>query len=90
MRNNKIVKAALLLVVACVAWGHFALASIPLTVKCRFDRANDQSDIDGKSENLWVFVLDHSGSMGNNRDAYSIKRGAGSVLRWTALKDSFE
>ena len=73
-----------------VCWLNVAVASVPLTVRCRCERADADRDAGSKPETLWVFVLDHSGSMGNHRDAYSIKRGAGSVLRWTALKDSFE
>ena len=65
-----------------------AEASIPLTVKCRFDRANDQADIGGKSDLLWVFVLDHSGSM-DRKDATSAKTGR-RVTRWEALKDGFD
>lgn len=75
---------------AVAVCGFVAEASIPLTVKCRCERADANRDIGSKTETLWIFVLDHSGSMGNHRDAYSIKRGTGSVLRWTALKDSFE
>lgn len=75
---------------AVAVWVHVAEASIPLTVKCRCERADADRDIGSKTETLWIFVLDHSGSMGNHRDAYSIKRGMGSGLRWTALKDSFE
>ena len=64
---------------------------MPLTVKCRFSRADPQTDISGKSDFLWVFVLDHSGSMGPRfgRDAISVKTGR-RVTRWEALKDSFE
>ena len=81
-------RMAFVLASAIAVFGTVAEASIPLTVKCRFDRANDQSDISGKSDLLWVFVLDHSGSM-DGRDATSVKTGR-RVTRWEALKDSFE
>lgn len=83
-------RMAFVLASAVPVCGFVAEASIPLTVKCRCERADADRDIGSKTETLWVFVLDHSGSMGNSRDAYSIKRGTGCVLRWTALKDSFE
>ena len=83
-------RVAFVLASAVAVWGAVAEAGIPLTVKCRCERVDADRDIGSKTETLWIFVLDHSGSMGNHRDAYSIKRGTGSVLRWTALKDSFE
>ena len=83
-------RMAFVLASAVAVCGFVAEASIPLTVKCRCERADADRDTGSKSETLWVFVLDYSGSMGSNRDAYSIKRGMVSVLRWTALKDSFE
>ena len=84
-------RMAFVLASAIAVLGTVAEASIPLTVKCQFDRANDQADIGGKSDSLWVFVLDHSGSMGpsSGRDATSVKTGR-RVTRWEALKDSFE
>ena len=81
-------RMAFVLVSMIAFCGFVAEASVPLTVKCRFDRANDQSDIGSKSDLLWVFVLDHSGSM-DGRDATSVKTGR-RVTRWEALKDSFE
>ena len=73
---------------AVAVWVHVAEASIPLTVKCQFDRADAQTDIGGKSDLLWVFVLDHSGSM-ERKDATSVKTGR-RVTRWDALKDGFD
>ena len=79
---------SLALVVLLVAWGGGAEASVPLTIKCRFVRADTQADIGTNSDLLWVFVLDHSGSM-DTRDATSVKTGR-CVTRWEALKDGFE
>lgn len=79
---------SLAFVALLVACGGGAEASVPLTIKCRFLRAEAQTDIGGNADLLWVFVLDHSGSM-DNRDATSVKTGR-CVTRWEALKDGFE
>ena len=73
---------------AVAAWGQAAEAGVPLTVKCRFARADAQTGVADDSGLLWVFVLDHSGSM-DSRDATSVKTGR-RVSRWEALKDGFE
>ena len=87
----KLRRMAFVLVSVIAFCGSVAEASIPLTVKCQLDRANAQTDIGGKSDFLWVFVLDHSSSMGpsSGRDATSVKTGR-RVTRWAALKDGFE
>ena len=82
-------RMAFVLASAVAIWGHVAEASIPLTVKCRCERADADRDIVGKSGTLCAFVLDHSGTMGS-LDATSVKHGSTKVSRWTALKDSFE
>ncbi len=81
-------RMAFVLASAIAVLGTVAEASIPLTVKCQLDRANAQTDIGGKSDLLWVFVLDHSGSM-DRKDATSVKTGR-RVTRWEALKDGFD
>ena len=65
--------------------------TVPLTVKCQLVQKDDQTNTGNKSDFLWVFVLDHSGSMGPNsgRDAKSVKTSR-QVTRWEALQDSFE
>ena len=51
---------------AVAVWGTDAEASIPLTVKCRCERADADRDIAGKADILWNLVLYYSGSTCNH------------------------
>ena len=78
-----------LMMLLAVSYCNEAFGVVPLTVKCRCERADTNRTPGEQNGTLWTFVLDHSGTMAA-KDAHSVKRGSLCVSRWTALTDGFE
>ena len=73
-------RMAFVLASAVAVCGFVAEASIPLTVKCRCERADADRDIVG--ENLSVFVLGHSSSMGISHSNHSNGKNGSCFVRY--------
>lgn len=73
-------RMAFVLASAVAVCGFVAEASIPMTVKCRCERADADRDIVG--ENLSVFVLGHSSSMGISHSNHSNGKNGSCFVRY--------